>query len=117
MAIFQWQENMSVGNLTIDTQHKQLVNIINKLGDAMQQGKAADVINDIVRELVGYTVRHFRDEELLFAATDYPHTALHKEKHQILVGKVKQLEADLAAGRTSVSVAVLNFLLHDALPI
>ena len=37
--------------------------MINDLNDAMRQGKGKDVLGKIDKELVGYTVTHFRTEE------------------------------------------------------
>ncbi|MDZ7764928.1 MAG: hypothetical protein U5K00_10925 [Melioribacteraceae bacterium] len=39
MAYIDWSEDLSVGNLSIDFEHKRLVQIINELYDAMTNGK------------------------------------------------------------------------------
>lgn len=110
MAIVEWREEMSVNNTLIDMQHKHLIGIINRLGEAMQQGKANVVLGGLIDELVSYTVKHFRDEERLFAASAYPHTDKHREKHVALVAKVEEFQKGFAAGRASMSISVLNFL-------
>jgi len=110
MPIITWDATMSVGNAKIDRQHQELVRIINQLGDAMQQGNANQVIGKIIDELVTYTVFHFGEEERMFAATAYPHTDAHKDKHRFLVDKVQQVKTDFAAGKVAIGVPLLHFL-------
>lgn len=110
MAIFAWTEDMSVGNLTIDMQHKELVKLVNRLADAMQTGTANAAMSGILNELVSYTVKHFRDEEKIFSATAYPGAAAHKEKHKYLVSKVQELQKGLQNGQVAISVVTLQFL-------
>ncbi len=110
MSIMEWNQSMSVGSPTIDGQHKQLIALINKLGGAMQQGHGNDVMNDVLTELTNYTIKHFRYEESVFDASPYPHSAAHKQKHNVLVDQVKQIRDKVAAGQTAVSVSTLNFL-------
>ena len=110
MPLIVWSQNLSVGNDRIDREHQELISIINRLADAMQQGSANQVIGGIINELVNYTIRHFSDEERLFCATAYPAADAHKAKHKFLVDKVQQLKADYAAGKVALGVPLLQFL-------
>jgi len=110
MALITWTSNMSVGNDRIDREHQELIAIINRLADAMQQGSANQIVGGIINELVMYTIRHFSDEERLFSATAYPAVDAHKEKHKFLIDKVQQLKADYAAGKVAIGVPLLQFL-------
>jgi hemerythrin-like metal-binding protein len=101
---------MSVGSVTIDNQHKQLIALINKLGEAMQQGRGNDVMNEVLSELTDYTIKHFRYEESIFSASRYPHSELHKQKHTVLVDQVKSIRAKMESGQSAVSTSTFNFL-------
>lgn len=110
MSMMEWTQVMSVGSITIDNQHKQLIALINKLGDAMQQGRGNDVMSEVLSELTDYTIKHFRYEESVFSASRYPHSELHKQKHTILVDQVKSIRTKVASGQSAVSISTLNFL-------
>lgn len=110
MALIAWNENMSVGNSMIDSEHRKWIEIINKLGDAMKSGAADTVMGEIINELADYTSKHFRDEENLFSRSAYPNTDAHKAKHKFLVDKIKSLRADYQNNQVALSVQILNFL-------
>ena len=110
MALIVWDESFSVGVSRIDEQHKKLVGMINELNEAMRKGQGKEVVGDIVKGLVEYTLTHFALEEKLFAGTGYPDTAAHKREHAEFVAKVSKFRDDFEAGRLSLSIDVMNFL-------
>lgn len=57
--LLEWNKNLSVGVEKIDQQHKELIEILNKLYLAMKQGQARDEMGKIFLELVSYTECHF----------------------------------------------------------
>ena len=59
MAFYEWQDSFSVGNKTMDEQHKKMIGILNQLHDAMSEGKPTNEIGLIVSEMVDYTKFHF----------------------------------------------------------
>ncbi len=110
MSIMEWNQGMSVGSPTIDSQHKQLIDLINKLGTAMQQGQGNEVMKEVLTELTNYTIKHFRYEESVFDASRYPQSEAHKQKHNVLVDQVKKIRDKVSSGQAAVSVSTLNFL-------
>ncbi len=69
---------MSVGREDIDSQHKRLLNIINRLGEEITANERYE-IEKILNSLLKYTVYHFGYEEELFDG--YPRTNAHKQEH------------------------------------
>jgi hemerythrin len=70
-----WKDAYSVGNERLDAQHRKLIETVNALdGDAGLGG-----ILDSLRE---YADTHFRDEEHLLAATEYPELDQHRSHHK-----------------------------------
>jgi hemerythrin len=47
MPLFAWDESLSVGYEPIDEQHKRLIALINKLHDAMIEGKGQEVLGEL----------------------------------------------------------------------
>ena len=110
-AFIEWSDKkLSIGIPSIDTQHKQLIAIINKLFDAMTTGKANIVMSEIFDELVKYTQTHFANEEALFKKHGYPQNDAHVKEHVALVTQAADLQAKFKAGSLTVSSATLNFL-------
>lgn len=110
MAVLQWSEELSVGMVEMDRQHKRLVDLVNRLYDAMATGQGDDVKKDILNELAMYTRVHFVAEEHLMRDRGYPNLTAHKALHDELSAKVKQLNDDVQRGRMVPSVSLGNFL-------
>ncbi|MEZ5358394.1 MAG: bacteriohemerythrin [Candidatus Zixiibacteriota bacterium] len=110
MAFFSWSDQMSVGNMQMDTQHKRLFDLINQLYDAMKAGKGKEVAGKIVSELHKYTVTHFRDEEKMLAGINYPKLNEQKSSHKKFTDKVAQFQKDLEGGKMTVNVEMMSFL-------
>lgn len=106
----QWKDSYSVGVAEIDKQHKKLIDLINNLTQAMSQGKGKEAVNTVLGELVSYCATHFSKEEKLMTETGYPELADHKEKHRKMTQKVLALQADVKAGKKSVTIDVMRFL-------
>ncbi len=83
-----WSDIYSVNIEEIDKQHKQLIDIINKLFNAFSEGTAEAIIPEIIEELTDYTQSHFKTEEELFIKYNYPDTKKHKDKHSEFINKV-----------------------------
>ena len=110
MPVIQWDDSFSVNVAEIDRQHQKLVLMINNLYDAMGEGKGKGVLGKIIDELINYTASHFKTEEKYFDMLKYPHSANHKKEHSDFVQKVTDFKANFDAGKTWLSVKVMNFL-------
>jgi hemerythrin len=85
MALITWNETLHVGVVTIDQEHRKLVDMLNRLHDAMKAGKGADLLGGLLAELVAYTKTHFGNEERLMKRHNYPDYLKHKKEHNYLV--------------------------------
>jgi hemerythrin len=110
MELIKWKDDFSVNIRIIDAQHKQIVEMINRLHSAMSTGKATEIMDEIFRELITYTNYHFEKEEELMKSYNYPGLSAHKLEHEKLSNQVKQYRDDFKSGRSVVSVDVLIFL-------
>lgn len=110
MSIFPWMKKYEVNVESIDTQHKKLVELLNKLAEEMSQGKGSDVLNAIFNELADYTIYHFSDEEKYFDQINYPLSDKHKEKHRLFIEQLSGFRADFEIKKIGVSIEVMRFL-------
>jgi len=116
MALVTWKEIYVVNISEIDSQHKNLVGIVNELHDAMIIGKGQDVLGKVLTELVDYTLYHFATEEKYFDLYGYPEAELHKKQHKELVEQVAAIYEKFKSGERILTLDVMNFLrdwLHD----
>ncbi|THB67197.1 MAG: chemotaxis protein [Desulfovibrio sp.] len=108
--LVQWTDALSVGVELIDGQHKVLVDLINKLNNAMKRGESEQLMLDIVNELAEYAVSHFQTEEDLFAKYGYPEAEAHARIHEQFVAKVVDFKQGLESGTAKVTMEVMRFL-------
>lgn len=110
MAFFEWKDTLSVKVKEIDDQHKALIDMINRLYEAMRSGQGSSVVSGIVDDLSDYTVKHFSDEENMMARFEYPQLSAHKVEHEAFVAKVKDFQTGIKTGKMFLSIDILNFL-------
>lgn len=105
MPLFTWDNEYSVGVGTMDSHHKTLFDIMNKLHDAMKSGQAEDKIASTIRELVDYTIYHFAEEEKIMESINYAGIAAQKREHQMFVDKMNEYKDKANAGQAVFTVA------------
>ncbi|MFY9152399.1 MAG: bacteriohemerythrin [Prolixibacteraceae bacterium] len=108
--MYKWEEKFSVGIQSLDQQHRQLFELINKLLEAMKQGQAPAITLHIILELEKYAMIHFQKEEFFFQRFNYSGAAEHIHEHQLFTKKIKLLKEDLKSGKIVISFELLNFL-------
>jgi hemerythrin-like metal-binding protein len=61
-----WSECFATHIETIDSQHKKLFELLNKLSDNFNKnGPSEDSIDEVLKKLIHYAHEHFIEEELL----------------------------------------------------
>ena len=106
---FIWREELLVGDEKVDSQHKELFRIVNTLIDACHAGKGLDVVDDIMKFLLDYTVQHFNGEEALQRSVGFPDHQNHKGLHEAFKAHAKELYEELKAkGPSAVFVTKVN---------
>ena len=111
MPLMTWNDKMSVGVSMLDADHKKLVEMLNELYDAVQNGKGKDSLGKILDSLIDYTKIHFAHEEKFFLQTNYPESAVHKKEHDDLTSQVLDVQKKYKNGASgTLSLEVLNFL-------
>ncbi|MBN2525009.1 MAG: bacteriohemerythrin [Deltaproteobacteria bacterium] len=107
---FKWDKSWEIGLEEIDAQHRQLVDIINELGEAMKSRKTIDVIGNVLKELEDYTRKHFAFEEALMRRYGYEGLDAHKPLHVKFVSQLREFRNEAAGGSISIGVKMYNFL-------
>jgi hemerythrin len=110
MPLIKWIPEMSVGVAELDEQHQGLVALLNRLHEKMMSGQGLAVLDAVLGELLRYAEVHFAAEERLFEQHGYPEALAHQAEHHAFTARVRELQAEVAAGKRFVSLPTLNFL-------
>ncbi len=110
MSLITWNTSYAVGVAEIDTQHQKLVDLINKLHDAMKAGKSNTVLGGLLSDLVSYTGYHFATEEKYFDKFHYAESPAHRAEHRKLVAEVVEFQKKFKSGAASISMDLMEFL-------
>ena len=110
MPLIEWNNSFSVQNAEMDQQHQHLFGLLNKLHEAMGQGKSKETLPRVFEELVRYTQSHFAAEEALLQKYNYPGFVIHQRQHKDLITQVAELHKKFLAGDFSVSMQTRDFL-------
>jgi hemerythrin-like metal-binding protein len=112
MQVMPWSNAFSVGVKDIDNQHRQLVDILNRLGELAQNHAGGADTQPVLNELLQYTVTHFGFEEGLMRQIGYAQYDSHLREHQDLIRQVQVL-AQHEAGPNGPQVQELVILVRD----
>ncbi|MBK7670062.1 MAG: bacteriohemerythrin [bacterium] len=112
MANIEWKTEYETGVPLIDEQHRHLVEIINKFEDALQRGKGSRQMNEIIKDLIGYTQEHFATEERLMAEAGYEHLKLHQSQHRQLMQKVERFQFEFNGAGKRITAEMHEFLAY-----
>ena len=108
--LFVWDDSCKTGITEIDQDHKVLVNLINDLYEAMQDGSGGALLLPIFSALKHYTETHFAKEESYMVECDAPDQESHFQEHRMMVEKLADLERRHRKGEAAISLQTLTFL-------
>jgi len=111
MAFFEWDKKYSVSVPSIDRQHRDLIDYINRLQKELASPEPDTLMIELILNgLIGYTNTHFKYEEMLFSMYRYPETEEHKAAHNRLFDTVAKFKQRYEAGVPNVGKELLAFL-------
>ena len=76
-----WKDFYSVGEESLDAQHKQIVAILDDLYHVVHVGGEQAEFKRLLDRLLQYTVAHFEHEEQMMQACGFPDFDNHKAEH------------------------------------
>lgn len=89
----KWNDELSVGNGTIDTEHKVLIRIAQDISDAIK-GRKLDSLEKMFAFIELQMRGHFLTEERLAKAANYEFSE-HKHSQQYLMNEILYLRNEL----------------------
>ena len=93
---FEWREEYSTGDTTVDEQHQYLFKLANQLL-VTRSSECKPIIN----ELYDYTLIHFKAEEEIMAEFKYPALEDHQKLHVNLISRLNDLSEQFTESEES----------------
>jgi len=116
MDAFTWNSCFITGLSEVDTQHRGLVDLINRFGEVISQdgGATSAEIERVFSELADYAVFHFAEEEAMMDAMQLhpPYVNQHRLSHAKFLEEVKGLHPQVDGGNAAMAKSLLQFLTH-----
>lgn len=88
-TVLEWTAEFELGVSGVDAQHRELVELVNRLRACMGQCIGREEIGDILSALVHQTEAHFGVEERLMAEAGYPALADHRANHLAFARRIR----------------------------
>jgi hemerythrin len=107
---FKWRPEYSVNIQTIDNQHQELVNILNRLFVAVSKREGDKAIAGILDALTSYTQTHFALEERLMRQAKNKDLEPHIAEHKKLLEQLDQLAKKHMVEEKTIYFEMLTFL-------
>lgn len=88
----QWDESLIIGLSVIDEQHMEFFNRLNALAQACKEGNSNQEVSHAITFLEKYIIEHFRTEEDLMLAFEYPYLEPHKAQHKHFIENFNKIK-------------------------
>jgi len=108
----EWSSKLSVNSEEIDNQHKKLFSVINKLVTFKKQKAESDVVLEVLKELIDYSDKHFKAEDIYMSKNNYPLPLfkVHLGEHAAYFGKIEKFVEGYGKGSETLTDEILKFL-------
>jgi len=102
MPLIEWKKEFETGVADVDHEHRELVDLINRLHEQVQAGASRERI-----------AAHFALEESIMRKHDYDEYAAHKSEHEILLDDIRDImDAAEEDYRTALSDTVKDWFVN-----
>ncbi len=92
MALLEWKEEYGTGIEDVDDEHRDLIDIINRLHDLLLAENAKLTVPAFFDGLLRGVSAHFALEERIMDESGYAELAEHRADHDRLLGEIRELK-------------------------
>jgi hemerythrin len=93
--LIQWSEKFATGVESVDLQHKELINQLNRLHDAITSGMGKEVVQRILDFATRYAEQHFAHEESCMDRYRCPMASENRAQHVLFVKRMQTLREQM----------------------
>lgn len=123
MVLVPWRDDYSVGAKSVDDEHKELIDRINRLYDQLMVEEEPQAVSTIFGALINAITEHFVREERYMRERGYDTLPQHREDYERLLDDIRtffdEFDRNEEAGRGDLAMRLDDWLLghfetHDA---
>ena len=111
-SIFSFLPEMSVGNESIDADHKAFFELAKLLHDTLSSGERGVIVLSSLAILEEYVDGHFHREEKAMRKVNYSNLAEHRLKHNQFRARIKAISEVFQQGITSAADDLPPLVVH-----
>lgn len=108
MSLIQWKDEFKIGILSVDHEHRRMVEMINKLHSKLSEDADRDTIADFLGEIHALISAHFALEEKEMREMAYDEFEDHKADHEDLLDQIRDMMDELEQDRTGAVTRTLG---------
>lgn len=97
MGLLHWESRYSVGIEAVDHEHRELIDLVNRLYDTATSQGSKDAVLDFFGDLFKAISAHFALEERFMRERGYDHLVQHKNDHERLLDEIRDIMEDFEA--------------------
>jgi len=110
MNNIKWNYDLSVNIVTIDDQHKTLVDLTNEVSQALEKDLDSQFTTKILSSLNSYVDYHFNTEEYYFELFGYPDRVGHIREHDSFREKIDKFQQSYSQCSNTDMKEIFSFL-------
>lgn len=110
MPIMLWDESLDIGVEAMNSEHRDILDLMNRIFDASAAGQKGGLMNLLVGQLGDVCTRHFAEEEAYMRNVQFPGIDAHCRLHQKLLGRYTEYAAEIKARGGETDPGFFNFL-------
>ena len=99
MSLIEWKPEFSVGNVAVDHEHRELIDLINTVHESIREKTAREQIAAGLGEIYAQIAAHFALEEKIMRDAGYADIGPHKEDHESLLDQLADIIYAVEAGK------------------
>lgn len=100
MTLIEWKPEFSVGNAEVDHEHRELIDLINRVHAGIGEGKDRDRLATGLGEIYAQIAAHFALEEKIMRGAGYENLVSHKQDHESLLDQLADIIDAVELGNT-----------------
>ena len=101
MPIIEWRKDFETGVPDVDHEHRELVGLINALGDQVEARASRQQIQKFLGEVFARIAAHFALEESIMRKHGYDEYEDHKAEHERLLDEIRDIMDEAEADYSS----------------
>mgnify|MGYP003382368393 FL=1 len=105
-----WDERLSTRHAGMASDHRKMVELINRLGESMAEDSSKFTRCAIFDEIIRHTRSHFDMEDRLMVGHRYPAVEEHRSEHASLLKKLLTHKQGIEESSKDFSATLLHFL-------